>query len=29
MLWLISPEISGVDRNVDNMLLLGGAFPAS
>lgn len=27
-LWLTSPDVTGVDRNVDNMLLLGGAAPA-
>lgn len=26
-LWLIAPEVTGVARNVDNMLLLGGAAP--
>ncbi len=28
-LWLMSPDVTGVERNVDNMLLLGGAAPAN
>ena len=28
-LWLISPDVTGVNRNIDNMVLLGGAAPAS
>lgn len=28
-LWLISPDVSGVERDVDNMLLLGDAAPAN
>lgn len=28
-LWLISPDVTGVERNVDNMLLLADAAPAS
>lgn len=28
-LWLVNPEVTGVARNVDNMMLLGGATPAS
>jgi peptide/nickel transport system substrate-binding protein len=28
-LWLISPDVSGVARNVDNMLLLGATAPAN
>lgn len=28
-LWVISPDVTGVARNIDNMLLLGAAAPAS
>lgn len=28
-LWVISPDVTGVERNVDNMLLLAGARPAN
>ncbi|MEE6282901.1 ABC transporter substrate-binding protein [Georgenia sp. MJ170] len=28
-LWVMSPDVTGVDRNIDNMLLLSGARPAS
>ncbi|MEE6287856.1 ABC transporter substrate-binding protein [Georgenia sp. MJ173] len=28
MLWAISPDVTGVERNIDNMLVLGGASSA-